>query len=291
MNLTQLLNTVHIPVFGSHSFSTTNQQDTQHSIAGVLNILLVLASLALLLVCVMIFNTVTMLLTEQMKVIGTMKALGGTRRQIVSSYLVSIGLYALVGTALGLGLGLLLFSHVTSIVANQVQIDLPPVFQRLSAQIQSLPNVARITQPASRAFVMTAPGELEIDGLPSPSVYQPQLLSGRWLTAQDSNVLVLSDIAAQRQHVKLGDYVTFHLELPQAQQVSWKIVGIVHELARASISTSHDLRLGMAFTTLANLHTLANLPPDDSPGIWIFAHDRSPQALQRLRGQILTIFS
>ncbi len=418
-NLTQLLKTAHIPVFGSRSFSTTNQQDTQHSIAGVLNILLVLASLAFLLVCVMLFNTVTMLLTEQMKVIGTMKALGGTRRQIVSSYLVSIGLYALIGTAFGLGLGLLLFSQVTSLVANQARIDLPPfqiapwvllisiavgllvpllaavgplwigtgisvreamaaygvrvgkptrarawgcqvywlpqtawlglrgvlrrpgralltllaltlssavfmavqvtnqsvaatnyheenlynydmwvglskdpaVFQRLSAQIQSLPNVAQITQPASRAFVTTVPGELEIDGLPSPSVYQPQLLAGRWLTVQDSNTLVLSDIAAQRLHVKLGENVTFHLELPQAQQVSWKIVGIVHELAHASISTSSDLRLGMAFTTFTSVDTLANLPPDDYPGIWIFVHDRSPQALQRLRSQVLTIFN
>ena len=72
--------------------------------------------------------------------------------------------------------------------------------------------------------------------------------------------------------------------------VSWHIVGIVHELAYASSNASSTVRLGMAFTTLDTLQTLANLPAGGPPNIWIFAHDYSPQALQHLRAQVVNIF-
>lgn len=124
--LTHLLGTTHVPVFTSTFFATANQQDTQLGITGLLNILLILASIALLLVCVLILNTVNTLLTEQMKVIGTMKALGGTSFHIMRSYLLTIGLYALIGTALGVGVGLLLCSQVAALVAEQSRLDLPP---------------------------------------------------------------------------------------------------------------------------------------------------------------------
>lgn len=124
--LTRLLETSHMPTFHSRFFATAGQQDTQLAISGLLNILLILTSIALLLVCVMILNTINTLLSEQMKVIGTMKALGGRRGQITRSYLLSIGLYALIGTALGLGVGLLLCSQVAALVAEQSRLDLPP---------------------------------------------------------------------------------------------------------------------------------------------------------------------
>ncbi|GCE15552.1 ABC transporter permease [Tengunoibacter tsumagoiensis] len=417
--LTSLLKAAHVTVSGSHRFSTAGQQETQLGITGFLTVLLVLASIALLLVCVMILNTVNMLLTEQMKAIGTMKALGGTRWRIIQGYLVSIGLYALVGTAPGLGLGLLLCSQVTTIVANQAQLDLPPfqiapwvilvsitvgllvpvfsalgplwmgtsipvcqamaaygvspgkrqhasawgrrvhwvpqtvwlgvreIFRRpgratltlfaltisgamflavqvanesigttlfhernlyiydmrvglasnlvvsrqLRSQIQALPDVAQITPSDTRTFVMTSGGELLIDALPTTrQVYQPHVLSGHWLTNQGQPSLVLSDTAAQRLHLQLGEDVTFRLEIPQAQSIRWKIVGIVHELAYASSNASSTVRLGMAFTTLDTFQTLANLPADGPPNIWIFAHDHGPQALQQLRKQVVTIF-
>lgn len=416
--LTRLLGTSHVPVFTSTFFSTANQQDTRLGITGLLNILLILASIALLLVCVLILNTVNTLLTEQMKVIGTMKALGGTRFQIIRSYLLSIGLYALIGTALGLGGGLLLCSQVTVIIAEQSRLDLPPfqvapwvmltsvaigllvpmisalgplwigtgitvreamtsygvqsgkrakisawgrrlpwvpqttwlglrgvvrrpgraaltllaltlassaflavqitnqsiaaaishannllaydmwvdlsqnpaLFQRLRAQIQALPNVEQTSLSADRTFVMTSGGELEIFGLPaSPQVYQPQLVAGRWLRAQDPDGIVLNDVAAQQLHLRVGEMLPFHLETPQAQSVHWTIVGIVHEPAATSGTASSNVRLGLAFTTLNTFHTLPNLPPSNRAGLWIFVRDHSPQALKLLRDQVLSI--
>jgi putative ABC transport system permease protein len=97
--------------------------DAQLGVVGLLMIIRGLAALALLLVCVLIFNTVTTLLTEQLKVIGTMKALGGTRWRIGRSYLLTVGIYSLIGTALGVGAGLVAGYDLAARLAGTVQIQ------------------------------------------------------------------------------------------------------------------------------------------------------------------------
>jgi putative ABC transport system permease protein len=74
---------------------------------GIFTIMRVLSFIALLLTSFLIINTVTTLVAEQTKVIGTMKALGGGRGTIMRGYLTSVAIYSVVGTVLGLGLGIL----------------------------------------------------------------------------------------------------------------------------------------------------------------------------------------
>ncbi len=93
---------------------------------GLFDVFLVLAVVALLLTCLMILSTMNNMLAEQFKVIGTMKAIGGTRWKIIRSYLLSVSIYALIGTALGLGLGLALTAQVAGLVAQQAKVDLGP---------------------------------------------------------------------------------------------------------------------------------------------------------------------
>lgn len=97
--------------------------DAQLGVVGLLTIIRLLAALALLLVCVLIFNTVTTLLTEQLKVIGAMKALGGTRRRIMRGYLLTVALYSLIGTAPGLALGLAAGYTIAAHLAATVQMN------------------------------------------------------------------------------------------------------------------------------------------------------------------------
>src|SRR6266567_466816 len=61
-------------------------------------------------------------LTQQIQVIGTMKALGGARWRIVGSYLLTVALYSVVGTALGLELGLVGGYQVASLLSSTVQL-------------------------------------------------------------------------------------------------------------------------------------------------------------------------
>ena len=74
----------------------------QLDMSGVLNIIRLLSLVALLLTCLLIINTVATLIAEQVKVVGTMKAIGGTRLVIMRSYLFSVEISAIIGTLLGL---------------------------------------------------------------------------------------------------------------------------------------------------------------------------------------------
>jgi putative ABC transport system permease protein len=65
----------------------------------------VLSVIALLLTGFLMTNTIATLMTEQIKYIGIMKALGGTRTVILRSYLLSVNIYGIVGTLLGIVLG------------------------------------------------------------------------------------------------------------------------------------------------------------------------------------------
>ncbi len=97
---------------------------TLRAIEGVFTLLRALAMLAVGLSSLLILNTVTTLVTEQTAIIGTMKALGGTRGAITRSYLVSVGIYAVLGTVPALGLGLYAGYQLTSYLAVRVPVEL-----------------------------------------------------------------------------------------------------------------------------------------------------------------------
>ncbi|HEY1353978.1 MAG TPA: FtsX-like permease family protein [Ktedonobacteraceae bacterium] len=105
--VTQLLATAHIqPQTFSGVRNTSFDADTQLGVSGVFAIVRLLTVLTLLLVGVMIAAIVAAFLSEQFKIIGTMKALGGTRLPIMGSYLLTLWISSAVGTVLGGGIGL-----------------------------------------------------------------------------------------------------------------------------------------------------------------------------------------
>ena len=72
---------------------------------GIFTLVRVLALLAVVMSGILLLNTVTTLIAEQTAIIGTMKAIGGTRDTILRGYLCSVGLYSLLATIPGLGTG------------------------------------------------------------------------------------------------------------------------------------------------------------------------------------------
>jgi len=73
---------------------------------GVFSLLRILTLLAAVMSGFLILNTVSTLIVEQTAIIGTMKAIGGTRAAIMRGYLLSVGLYSLLATLSGMTLGL-----------------------------------------------------------------------------------------------------------------------------------------------------------------------------------------
>lgn len=124
---------------------TAGGADTQLSITGPLTVIQFLALLSLVLVCSMIFNAVTTLLTEQIQIIGTMKALGGTRWRILGSYLLTVAIYSVVGTALGLELGLVGGYQLASLLSSTVQLNVGSAAVALDAGPFQLSPLVLIT--------------------------------------------------------------------------------------------------------------------------------------------------
>ena len=99
---------------------------TSPAINGVFTIMRVVSLIALLLTSLLIINTVTTLMAEQTKNIGTMKAIGATRGRVMRTYLQTVGIYGVAGTALGIGLGIYLGDLFTSFLTTVVTVELGP---------------------------------------------------------------------------------------------------------------------------------------------------------------------
>ncbi len=82
------------------------------------NFFYVITVLAILSAFVLIANTMTTLVAEQTQQIGTMKAIGGRRRQIAASYVKTAMLLGALGTLLGIGLGIALSNVAIGILGS-----------------------------------------------------------------------------------------------------------------------------------------------------------------------------
>ncbi len=94
------------------------------AVNGVFTLLRVLAILAVILSGMLILNTIITLIAEQTQIMGTMKALGGTRGSILRGYLVSVLIYSILGTLPGIVLGLVLGYPLASVLFSNI--DLGP---------------------------------------------------------------------------------------------------------------------------------------------------------------------
>ena len=90
---------------------------------SIFSLLRLLCIVAIVLAAILILNIVTAVVTEQMGVIGSMKAIGGTRGTIMRGYLASVVLYSVAGTIPGLAVGIYGGSRLASALAAQAQLD------------------------------------------------------------------------------------------------------------------------------------------------------------------------
>jgi len=104
----------------------TGNQFDPGPVNGLYVIMDVLSVIALILAGFLIINTVTTLVGEQIAIIGTMKAIGATRAAVMRGFLLTVAVYAVVGTALGIVLGLIGGYQFTLFMANLITLDIGP---------------------------------------------------------------------------------------------------------------------------------------------------------------------
>ena len=120
-----LLQSHHVTVLGVSEPSPIVAQLRQ--LNGIFTLLRILALLAVAMSGILLLNTVSTLIAEQTALIGTMKAIGGTRAVILRGYLISVGLYSLLATLPGLVLGILGGAQLASILAQEIPLALGPL--------------------------------------------------------------------------------------------------------------------------------------------------------------------
>ena len=353
------------------------------TITGIFTVMQALSVVALLLTIFLLLSTVTTLVREQVPVIGTMKAIGARTGQVLRNYLTGVALYGILGTAIGLVLGValgdLLYRYFavnlgmdesmlqigpslvitasvvgigvplaaatlpilmgTRITVRQalagyglstgdtrrgrrwgalmgaifgflpeaMQLGLRSIFRRrtraaltvaalaisgaafLAVQTTTSswnavlnnvfasynadvfarfdnprpyssvqPLVAGVqgvaqTEPLSQSVVKTSWGSALLTGVvPNPVLYHKDVVAGQWLSSADEGTVLISQDAAQRSGLHVGDSVDFHTDLYSAR---WRIVGIVKDLDNPAGG-------GVLITTLAQANAFNHLQED-----------------------------
>ena len=382
------------------------------SITGLLSIMSVLSIIALILTGFLIFNTISTLVAEQTKMIGTMKAIGGSRGTIVRSYLLSVSIYGIVGTTLGLVLGILGGYLLTGAILNLVNSDLGPYtlalgiiitsiivglgiplaaavlplwsgthitvrdamaaygtssangsnsehklgrrltwvpqttwlgirgifrkrgravmtllaltlsgtaflaiqtttysfnqglgqvfdaykfdaqvalanpqpYDQVRARMMAVPNVGHVERTGFQ-LVKTRWGQLSLEGFEADTQeYRYSLVAGRWFNGNEPNVLVLSDVAANITHLKVGD--TMKLTSPTSNTVAWTIIGEVHD-----INSAGGGFIGVGLTTIDSLNAFDGLPANLAQTYFVQGVDRSPKAVDAMANALDTSLS
>jgi len=97
---------------GNEDFDIRTPQDIQESLTSIVGIVqgivVGLASIALLVGGIGIMNTMYMSINERTREIGVLKAVGASKRQIQTLFLLEAGLIGLVGGLIGVGIGVLI---------------------------------------------------------------------------------------------------------------------------------------------------------------------------------------
>jgi putative ABC transport system permease protein len=124
----------------------------QSAINALIMLLAVLGVLSLFLSTFLLVNTVSSILTQQVRQVGIMKAIGARRDQILQIYLSLVGVYGILSLVVAAPLGALAASAVTGFMAkvfnfNSGGLELPPQVLLLEGAVAILMPLAAAIWP------------------------------------------------------------------------------------------------------------------------------------------------
>ena len=123
--LKQVLDKMNVSVFFYRTYDP-NKHFAQDMVDGVIMITTVLGILALGLGLFLVINTINALVAQQIPQIGIMKAVGGTRRQIMTLYLGGTLIYGLLALLIALPLGVLAADAISKSLLQLMSIPPEP---------------------------------------------------------------------------------------------------------------------------------------------------------------------
>jgi putative ABC transport system permease protein len=155
---------------------------------SIFTLVWVLIAVAVLLAALLLANTITALVAEEVRIIGTLKAIGATQWRVIRGYLTTVLIYGAVATPTGLVVGILLGQRLSGSMAASI-----PLAQgrfQLSAATIALGGAVGIGVPVLAALVPLCLGTrvsvrqaLATWGVSSPRSQRSGPVS-RWLSAR-----------------------------------------------------------------------------------------------------------
>jgi putative ABC transport system permease protein len=130
--------------------SDPGQHWAQNQINGLLLVLQVMGILVIFLSGGLVVNTISAILTQQIKQIGIMRAVGAVRRQLISMYLLNVLILSIIGLTIGLPLGLLGAAGLTTIASGFMNFSISAV--DLPAQVWVLQAAVGLLMPIGVAL-------------------------------------------------------------------------------------------------------------------------------------------
>lgn len=192
--------TAPIEAVGRRAFTKLEQGDTtvsgfqvnkpgEHLMQGTVNALLlllaVLGILSLFMSIFLLINTISAILTQQVRQVGIMKALGARRDQILRMYLTLVAVYGILALVVAAPLGALAASAVTGFIAGVFNfdsggVDLPLKVFLLEAAVAVLVPLAAAFWPIWQGSGITVREAINDYGISSVAA---QGRVDRWLDA------------------------------------------------------------------------------------------------------------
>ena len=160
-------------------------------------------------------------------------------------------------------------------------------YSQIQKQLEVLPALRRMERSGT-TNAGTPWGTLQVSGYqPDTQLYHYQLTSGRWLRTGDTNVVLLSDAAAKKTGLKLGDTLTLTNNFGSGTGLSLTVIG--------TLKQSIDVLgwIGAAVMPVDTLYQLRGLSHAQATSgtqeITIEARDHSLGAVDELAREVATV--
>jgi putative ABC transport system permease protein len=207
---------------GYDAITGTDAADQQAEAIGealgfVRTFLLVFAFIAVFVGAFIIFNTFNIIVTQRTREIGLLRALGASRRQVLTSIVIEAVLVGLVASIVGLGLGVLLAIFLRWLF-GAVGLDLPATGQVVavrtivaSLMVGTVVTVVASLAPARRASRVTPVQALRESAAPTASLRRRTIVGGI-LTVAGAGLLLaglFADVPNELAFVGFGAQLVF----------------------------------------------------------------------------------
>ncbi len=163
-----------------------------------------------------------------------------------------------------------------------VGLTTPIPYSKAQTLLAKTPGVAR-AEPMASTLVHSHWGDAALEGIaPNAQIYHHEMVSGRWFTASDQNVVVLSEAAAKKTGLKAGDLLPIHDDLHSA---SWRVIGVAHD------TNNLGLPLGVILAPIAEVTAFQHLPSEYVETILLTSTDKHQSAIDALAARVDNVFS